>query len=535
MTALTFATPDEAIRAPVKWTQRIVLVDGTPTACTDVSTQHSVNGNGIGTATLVMETPYPAHVVTGATVEVQAGYSGQVATVFSGTIPKVSATVGDRGRWGTVTGRGHLDRLSDPHPTALTFAGPIDLREIVRAILALRGVPYTLVDDITWADGSTVTLGTEPLANGGAITIPATAGLRQWLQAALALPGYRLFDTPAGVVRCQRISGLPVGDPVIDVTEGELGYRFDRTSDLDPMVTYHVVKGARYTDADGVNIEIRSIPLTVELDARLAPLGYRKHETSSDLLVSTALADKARNVLEIDQAAPHEPVSWQSDLAPHIQPGDVATVTSATVGAVGDLWITDVAHTMGATGLKTTTFDGIRGNGEALPAGQDCIEVDLFTGPYHLGDEAISWYKHPAPQGKQIDIPFTVPDDYSSMSLAIRLHSTNSYMLGGKNADSTVSKVEFWQGGEKIGETVLPVLAENYGTRPNYAGDPSTWQDKSLPVTGSIKAGAAIARLISGADTRLPSSTRYDDYELEAAKLRLCGVGEPVFIDLEVG
>lgn len=529
---LTFATPDAAIRAPVKWTRRTVLIDGTPTACTDVSTSHGTEGNGIGTGTLVLEAPFPAHVDLGASVEVQAGYPGQVYTVFSGVIPKDSADVGERGRWGTVTARGHLDRLTDEHPSALSFAGPILMREIVRAILALRGVPYTLVDDITWPDGTDVLLGVEPLANGGAVTIPKSAGLRQWLQAALAIPGYRIFDTPSGIVRVQRISGLPVGDPVLVMTEGEIGYRFGRSRDLDQMVTYNIVKGARYTDADGVAHEIRSIPLTVELDDRLAPLGYRKRETSSDLLVTTALADYARNVLEIDDGAPAEPVTWQTDLAPHIQPGDVATVTSETVGATGDLWITSVAHTMGATGLKTTTFAGIRGNGEALPAGQDCIEVDLFAGPYHLGDETISWYAHPSPQGKQLDIAFTVPDDYSSLSLAIELHSTNSYMLGGKNADSTVSKVEFWQGGEKIGETVLPVLAENYGNRPDYADDPTTWQTKSLPVTGSIKAGAAFARLISGADTRLPTSTRFDDYELRNATLRLCGIGEPIFVEV---
>lgn len=528
--ALMFATPDAAVRAPVKWTRRTVLIGGEVTPCTDLSTVHSAGG-GIGSATLVMATPYPAHVVPGAVVEVQAGYPGAIGTIFSGRIPKHTARVG-AGSWGTVTARGWLDLLTDPHPTELAFLGPVPLKEIARAILALRRVPYWLVDDITWPDGSTVMLGINPLHDGGIVRIPRTAGLRQWLSAALALPGYFIFDTPSGVVRVQRISGEPVGESVIEVVEGQLGYEFDRAVDLDPMVTYRVVNGARLTGSDGGNLEIRSIPLTVEIDDRLAPLSYRKAESSSELLVTAPMADLHRNVLEITSGAPAEPVGWKTDLAPHVQVGDVATVVSPGVGATGQVWITDMTHSAAATSMKTTTFDGIRGNGVAQPAGQDCITIQLLDAPVHLGNETIPWYAHPAPQGPVLKIPFTVPDDYSSLRVTVLLHGSNSFMVQGKNSDSTVSRFEFWQAGAKVSEGTLPVVAENYAQRLPYGSDLSRWLEAPIPMTGSLKAGLAEFWIVAGVDTRLPVRTRLDDFEVQAALLRACGVGVPLFIEV---
>jgi hypothetical protein len=527
-----FATMDEAVRARTKWTQRLILINGTPTRCTDASTNHTVNGNGIGTATLTIEAPIPDHVSEGAALEIQAGYPGQIATVFSGTIPRLTAVAGTRGKWTTITGRGHLDRLTDAHPTILTWTGSIAMKEVIRSILELRALPYYVIDEITWPDGETVMLASNNKANEGKITIPTTMGLRSWAQSALALVGYRLFDTPNGVVRVKRISGEPVGTPIIEVEEGVLGYTFSRSVDLDPMVTYNIVRGVRFTDEAGIQRTIRSIPATVELDPRLVPLGYRKGEVSNDLIDTQENADYARNVLEIDRAAPSEPHEWSTDFAPHIQPGNIASVTSDTVGANGLLWITDVAHNLSSGSLKTTTYDGVRGNGEALPAGQDCVTTNILPGSRHLGDEYLSWYRNPTPSGTLVKLPFTPGADYTSIYALIDAHGTNSYMLSGKNADSTVSRFEIWQGGEKKSEGNLKVLGEDYSLRRPYGPTDQYWtKDIAIPMTGSLEGGVpAELHIISGKDTRA-SAGPWDDFEIKNVRLTQCGVGVPVLID----
>jgi len=271
----------------------------------------------------------------------------------------------------------------------------------------------------------------------------------------------------------------------------------------------------------------------VPLTYALAPRGYRKGERSGDVLVTVEMADAARNVLERDYGAPITPVTWRTDLAPHVQPGDIATVTSPTVGASGDLWITGVSHRIASGQMKTTTFDGIRGNGTALPAGQDCIALTLQDGPVHLGDEHIPWYAVPLPSGRrEVSFEFTIPDVYTSLKVTALAHSCNSYLLDG-NTESSVSRFVLLQNGEEISSGNLPVLDENYEQRLPYGTSDQYWSRIVIPMQGQLNAGPVTLKIISGEDDRLPSSTRFDDFEVKQVTFIACGAGVPVFIDLE--
>lgn len=528
----TFSDFDTAIRARDKWTQHLVLIDGRVTPCTDLSTQHGTDA-AVASATLVIEAPLPAYVRENVRVEVQAGYPGAMATIFSGMVPSMESVLTIDGKWATLEARGWADLLTDPAPTVLEWTGPIALKEIVRSILALCRVPYSLVDDITYDDGSPIELGVNSLVNEGKVTISPSTGLLSWLTQTLALFGYALFDTPSGVVRVQRVSGLPVGTPVLEVEEGTLGYEYRRRRTTDGMATYWRVTGAQYTDADGVQQTIASIPETVPLRWELAPRGYRKGERGSDILATVAMADAARNVLERDYGAPITPVTWRTDLAPHIQPGDIATVTSPTVGAVGDLWITGVAHHIAAGQMKTTTFDGIRGNGSALPAGQDCISLTLLDTPRHLGDEHIPWYAVPSPSGRSIRIGFTVPDTYTSLKITYLGHGANTYILETDNTESSVSRFVIWQNGEEASSGNLMVMTEDYSQQLPYGPDRRHWARGVVLMPGSLRPGPAELEIVAGEDDRLPSSTRVDDFEIDMVVLTACGAGIPIFIELE--
>lgn len=520
----TFATFDEALRATDKWVQRVVLIDGVVTHCTDVSTRHGTR-SPIGQATLMLEAPLPPHVRLGARVEVQAGYPGQMARIFSGYIPDTESALDSNGAWATVRARGWADLLTDPPASTLRWDGPVLLKEIVRSIFRLVKIPASLIDDITYDEGTPINLGNNPNVNEGRIEISNTTGLFSWLQQTLDLFGYKVFDTPEGVVRVQRISGQPVGTPALSVTEGQIGYAYSRQQTTEGMATYWEVIGASYTDADGVQQTIRAIPASVELTSVL-PRGMRKASRSSAILDRDWMAHRARYVLERDYGTPLTPVTWRTDLAPHIQPGDVAAVTSPTVGASGLLWITDVEHAFGAGALKTTTFRGIRGNGSPLPAGQDCKVYPLLTGPVHLGDETVPWYAVSRPSGTSRRIPFTVPETYTSLKITYLGHGANSMLLDSDNTELNASKFVIWQNGEEVGSGTLTVMAEDYTRRLPYGRDLSTWSRGVVALPGRLVPGAAELEIVAGEDRG-----GVDDFEIRDVTLTACGVGEPIFID----
>jgi hypothetical protein len=532
---LTFTDQQTAVDAPRKQVQWLVLIGGVQTDCTAVTTRYDVDAP-VGTCTITLPLPLPEHVTFGAEVEVQAGYPGVVGTIFRGRIPRRTQSIRAAGKTATITAASHGQRLARPDYVDVTYAGPISMKALFEALCARRRVELYRSDDTTAPDGTTViALGSNTDVNEGRVHIRRKTRTLDLLTRTAALFGYRVFDTAEGV-RQQRVSGLPDAEAAITVTEAWNALTIEQEDDVEGLVNYWEVLGARYTDSDGVPVAIRSIPLEVPHDPILADIwgeGWARAERSGDILDTVALADIARNVAEIDHSEPQARVRWQTHGAPYLMPGNTVEVVSDTIGISGLQWLMRVEHTLDSGGFHTTC-EGWRGAGEALPAGADCVVTPVPGGPWHVGDENVPWYAVPNPNsGRQVTIPFTVAEYYSSIAVYGLAHGSNSYQLGGVNADAEVSRFEIWQFGERVGTGNLPVLAENYSKRLPYGAGDTHWSRIVIPITGSLEPGTAELRILSGEDRRLPASTKWDDFEVKSLTLRTCGVGEPRLPEVE--
>src|SRR5690606_33874563 len=128
----------------------------------------------------------------------------------------------------------------------------------------------------------------------------------------------------------------------------------------------------------------------------------------------------------------------------------------------------------------------------------------------------------PNPQGATVSLPFTVPDEYTSIAVSGLLHGSNSMLIDGANTDLKVSKVEFWQEGESVGTADLPVDPENLLQRLDYR-QIRHWQRFRLPLPSKIEAGPAELRFIAGED----GDHGLDDYEIRDVTIELRGSGRP--------
>ena len=297
-----------------------------------------------------------------------------------------------------------------------------------------------------------------------------------------------------------------------------------REDTIDGMVTWWDVEGASWTDEDGIPTKIRSFPAVVPADPGgfVTPPGYVREGLSDPALVTQALADAARNVREISTGAPHEWETARYIGKPALLPGQVVSLTSELLElSDAKRWVMSVQHSADDRGIRTT-WAGWTGSGSAVPAGNDAATVTVFTSPRHVGDEYLSYYAVPNPEWLEISFTITVPDTYTALVLSGEGHGCNSYLIDGANAESEVSKIEVWQGGDKpVGTATLPTMPENYGASP-------TWQSFRLPVPGRLTPGVATVKLLSGQDRRIPDAYTNDDYEIRNLVLTLTGVGVPV-------
>lgn len=517
-------TAVDAIHKRVVWA---VLIGGAPVQCTSLTSRYDVN-EPVGTCTLTLDLPLPETVTLGAVVEVQAGYPGVMGTIFRGRITGRVMRVDGSGRTATITVPSLGMRLAREDLVDVVFAGPVSPKTMFEALCRRRHVDLYRSDDTTAPDGTTpITYGNSEDANGREVRIPRYTRTVDFLTGAARLVGYRVFDTAEGV-RQQRISGLPAAAEAIAIREAWNALEVEREDRADAMTNYREVLGARYTDDDGVNQEIRSIPLAVPDDPVLRALwgeGWARGEDSDPLIDTLALADIVRNVAEIDTSQPDTRVRWRTHLAPLLMPGLTVDVESASLDIAGLQWLMRVEHTINAQGVHTYC-EGWRGAGTALPAGDDCRVIPV-PGSWHVGDERVPWYLHPNPQGSPIVIPFTVPDYYSSIACYCLAHGTNSQYIGGTNADLTISRFEIWQSGEQVGSGNLDILNEDYNRQLPYGDGDTHWKRLVIPITGSLAPGAAELRIIAGENSSLPTGTKRDDFEVKDVTLRLCGVGLP--------
>lgn len=534
--AILTAVYGEHIAAPTKHPRKVVWINGVITDVLDVTTRHGTN-QPVGTCTLTLEASLPAHVTRGAEVTVQLGYDDSAAstlpmmqTVFTGTIPQREQAITQQGRRATVTAAStNGTRMARQDYTDVPYPGPLTLRQLFDSMCHRRRVTSRFADDTTYVDGTTaITFGTNADANDNTVTVPRKTDNLSFLREVAALFGYAVFDTPAGL-RLRRMIGVPDDAARITIEEGVTPLEVAARDDITQIVNYWEVFGADYTDPDGVRVAIRSIAASIPYDPLAGPDGWRRDERSHDILDTYALADAVRNVLEINRGAPRVTVRTKTHGAPHLLPGDVATVTSATAGGLtGKWWIDEVQHTFNDRGFYTDLALS-RGEGSAYPAGNDCVTTAIPGGPWHIGDEHIPWYAQPSPMGYVVKIPFTVTEGYSSIAVRALAHGTNSYLLQGRNAESDVSRFEIWQHGEKVGSGELPVLTEDYSRQLPYGTSDDYWSPIAVPVSGSIEVGSAELWIVSGKDTRA-SAGPTDDMEIKDATLTTCGVGEPIIV-----
>lgn len=516
-----------------------VLVGGVPTVCTEVHVHEAINE--VGTCTLVLALPAPAHVVVNAVVEVIATMTDAVtgatesATIFQGQTrgpERDDLTI--RGRVKTLQAQGWLALMDLPHHEDVAFPGPIAARDVIAGLFADRafgeaGRPSYHVDDLLTPAGGAVILGGEPLVDDGQVRVPAgrSESYCKFVARLCRLFGYAAYEN-GGMPKVSRIFGTPTGTSVKTFTEGVESMDWQGSTNLHDVVTWWEVLGPTIRGEDGTDTQIRSFPASVPASEDIPdPPDATRGDEADALLVTQALADAVRNVREIEYGERRRLARWQVRGQPGRWVGKRVTLDAPTVNLGTDVWVYSVDHDLTAAGGYVTTFTGSFGPGEALPAGSDvCVEETVLAGPTHVGDETIAWYAVGAPSGHEIVVPFTPLDDYTSITMVGRHHGTNSQFIDAQNVDLTVSRFQLWQDGEQIGEGAMPVASEEYERQSDYTND-ANWSDFAVPIPGTLAGGvAAELRILSGHN---PAATLgpWDDFEVKDVNLTSCAQGAP--------
>lgn len=516
-----------------------VLISGVDTPHREIQVDFDVD-QPIATGSVTISAPRPAHVEIGAWVTVLAGYDGNTQVIFSGRIPEDVSAFNESGSEVRCELEGWGVYLNAYRAEDTTLPGATPLHDMFYAYCHEAGVP-SYWSDLTFApDGDLVRFGGVPDIDGGLIVVDADTSLLSDLSRRARLYGYRHYDTPSGVHRMTRVNGLPSADPVRAYTEPTMK-SVDKSRSMRGMANYIEVLGARYTQASPAEeVAIRSIPLAVTADPRFGATGVNKVTINDPDIVTQDRADDVRNVHEIDLGYDQLRWRWTIDGDPDLEPGTVVSVTSPTVagysaaGTVGEIirnlpvnmWLMRVSHSITSSGW-TTTLEGWFGGGQALPAGDDCVTQTLL-GPEgrHVGNEWLSHYRRPNPDGLEVEIPFTVADDYSTLTIRGIAHGANSFV---GNTESTASRFEIWQTwyqpDRAMASGEFPRQDENLERRYPYGPTDTYWSPISIPLSGSLKAGAATLKIISGNDSSVGD---YDDYECANITLTTCGVGTPI-------
>ena len=513
----------------VRHPRLVATVAGRPTEVLSFDAQH---GQPIGTATVTLPLPLPDHLrgedgrVLNQPIDVQAGYEeGDIRTVFSGRIISDRMEVNDRDRTATISARGWAALLDWPEEHDLVFQGPIALHDIVRSLCQWRRVPAYRIDPVLGPSGAVIFLGYNWAVNENRVVIPRRTSPLAWIDRKVQLFGSRIFDTPSGEVRCQRMTGLPNVEVAGTFGEGIDAFRVERSRELAPMVTYWTVEGPTYTDADGVQVPIISRPAEVDADPLLTPPGYRADRIHDNDLATDGLATAVRAIHEINFSTPYHEMRWEAAGDPWRQPGEAVHLVAPTFDVDREFWITAITQRFDPRDGYVANYRAWAGSGSRLPGGTDAEYVPL-PGIHHVGDEYLSHYAVPSPSGTTITLPFTVPDEYTSIAVSGLAHGVNSYLLDGANADSTVSKVEVWQNGESVGSAEMPVMPENLLQRLDYT-NLAHWKSFRMPVPGRLTPGRAELRIVAGEDTRAGGGP-VDDFEVRDLQIEFRGVGRPI-------
>lgn len=429
-------------------------------------------------------------------------------------------------RLSRVSGLPAVNHLSPDLTVDLVDGDDVEARTTVN-VRSGPGTSFAIVGIVALGERGRITSSTKISANGF-----------DWLPIdPLGQPsGWVAIDNSLGDPNFYRITLSP---QPWRFAEGDNCFGLLQSQDTTPMITYVEVKGASFTDVDGGRTVIHSIPDTVPYAPELDPLGtgeqgYQQGEFSDSILVNDTLAQQCRNAMEVDRSEPLVTESWQTIGNPEAAPGDIANLHSTNLPVLhSDRWLMRVDHDLDSEAFLTT-MEGWAGTGTPLPAGDDCKRVAVGgDAVIHFGDQTLSHYRDPSPDGIAITVPITVTDaDYSSLRLFGSGHGTNSINT---NTATTGSKVEVWQLPDpslpesgtnairRVGSADFPSLDEELSRKRDYASSDRYWSAFSLPLPGTLKVGPAELRIISG---ELEGGA-HDDGELKDLELEYCGVGDP--------
>jgi len=502
-----------------------VFINGHLANVRDIRTDHDVD-QPIATGSIVVKAPLRSFMRLGVPIRIEAGYDGQTEVIFDGRLSSTAASFGDSGGEVRIPIEGHGKLLWYAEHTDLAFTGMQSLKTVFNSICARRKVPLYYADNTLYPNGGTLNYGGNSRVNNGNITIRKNSSPGSAIDRWARHYGYRAYDTPIGYHRLKKISGLPLDAPFRDYIQGVNLFDVEQTQTLEGMVNWWDIYGAKFVNADGSETVLHAFAAEVKRDSRLGPSGINRESITDEDLVNLARCDYVRNVQEIDRSTPYYRWAWTVQGDPELSPGHVVSVTSRAVGSNTALWVMRVSHQITDRGW-TTSLEGWAGAGQPLPAGDDCVTQTLLSSSgRHLGNEYLSHYRRPNPDGTVVKIPFSVAEDYSTLTIRGYGHGTNSFVA---NAESTASRFEIWQPHDTtraVASGEMPRLNENLEKRLNYSLD-STWERLVIPLTGSLRAGSAELRIIAGEDRTVGD---IDDFEVRSLTITTCGVGVPVII-----
>lgn len=504
----------------------------------ECQTSHSVDAP-VGQASVVIALPLPAEVLLGAKMEITANNGVRGATIFTGEVRRIEETIMDSGLTATLQCDGWNYIMAWRDFQDFAFTGPISATNVIKSLYSYRAIgDYTAVEVDTVDDiaGAEIMLGGNTAVEAGEVVVPEGTSFLDMCTRIAYLFGYKVYDSPDGTCRVSAVRGLP-GASDHTFTEGTNLMDGTGVWDVRPIVTYWRVNGASGTEevetgsGEGVEFAYTSYPAIVPSNPYIkTPPGATYGEVSDELLVSDALCEKCRNVQEINHSAVYQEVMFSSWGQPQLQPGQVVTIDAPSVDLDGvAFWLMSVNHQFTADGYWTS-MTGWRGSGSALPGADNCTEDTVAAGPYHIGDESISWYAVQTATTTSHPVLLTLADHYASLTICGKGHGINSYYVdGGEVTANAPSRLEIWSivPAAEIAEVQLPVMQENYESQLDYGTDDTVWEEFCVTLPGEYDADTYQLRFISGFDSRAVAGP-YDDFEIKDLTISQCTPGEPV-------
>jgi hypothetical protein len=546
------ATPQGVLDARDTTTQGMVLVNGVTVQHIEWDARFSV-ASAYANASVTLSLPRPEVVQANATVQIQGGYDDYVRTLFSGRLPRWQSSMR---REDTITlyPVGWCSLLAYRERFDLVFDGPITISALFDALCARRGVPSYRADRVTDETGTIeIELGTNPSIDDGKVIIPASQSPLAYLNNQAEIYKYRIYDTCDGTVRLSRISGMPLGDPVVTFQEGWSILGADRDYDISDIVNYPDIHGRTFEDALGASVPIRAFPDPV-VSSPFVPVndGVSYQRITSSLITTQQQAEIALAAAQVDMNAPHTPVQWDAVAVPGLNVGDHIALDAQAVEGTGSYWLTDMRIQGRSSGSLTATYNGWAGGGVAMPAGENREFQLIQTGVVHLGDETLTHYASPAPNGnvsnQRQKWTITIPERTTAVSVIYWHHGTNSQLVGGVQTDLEVSKFSVFEVGANrndddvraVTSGTLEILSEDLARRYPYSQFTTTTNDDGEIVAldpGYWKPGAAnLDRLDAGTyDLYLDAGEKngWDDFEARLLYLVFYGRAEPVIVPQE--